>query len=105
MEWLGQHIEVVVYLLGSAIAFVTWNVRQGQHIREVDERHKAALAAYKELIAEKQKNLESEITGLRATQESVLGPLSGELKAISMKLAHIEGFLTATRGPNAPTQG
>lgn len=100
MDWLSQHIEVMVYMATSAIGFIAWNVRQGQRITEVDERHKAAMLAHKELQAEKLKNLESEITALKAAQQSVLGPLAEELKAISMKLAHIEGFMMAQQQHN-----
>lgn len=81
--------EYVVAVATGLIAFSIWLVR-------LEGRVNRAMDVSDELRRDVS-DQENELSSLRAHQETTDGRIADELKTISNKLAHIEGYLTAKK--------
>lgn len=82
MNWMFEHAESIVAIVGALVTFASWNISQGMRLK----------AAEREI-----NELKLMANDLRTQQDKMVKPLYEELRRIGEKLAHIEGFLTAKK--------
>lgn len=101
MDWLFEHSESILMLLGAILTFTSWNISQGLRLKTIEKEFthfkEKEFSEYRASVAEQFKVQQSEVASVRAQQEALIKPLYEELRRIGEKLAHIEGFLTARK--------